>query len=36
MDLTKGDKQNLNPRERIISAYSLENRKELLFSILPA
>lgn len=36
LDLTKGEKQNLNPRERIINAYSLENRKKLLFSILPA
>lgn len=36
MDLSKGVKRNLNPRERIISAYDLENRKKLLFSILPA
>jgi glycosyltransferase involved in cell wall biosynthesis len=36
MDLSKGVMRNLNPRERIISAYDLENRKKLLFSILPA
>ncbi|MFD2201427.1 glycosyltransferase family 4 protein [Shivajiella indica] len=35
MELAKGGHMDLNPRERIIQNYSLENRKKLLFSVLP-
>jgi glycosyltransferase involved in cell wall biosynthesis len=36
MDLNKVAERNLKPRERIVNAYDLENRKKLLFSVLPA
>jgi glycosyltransferase involved in cell wall biosynthesis len=36
MDLNKGEEENSIQRERIVNNYSLDNRKKLLFSVLPA